>query len=187
LKKILSILSVLAGTAFIPSAAHAQTTGDEMQFLRIGKPGAEQVPVFAHWKDRIAVLNKQSMVPLKPGQNGVNDILWKEFKDGDSTVIASVLFDTGQGGCDMGANSSSSTQSWAADCPAKVVTITPDGQRSVRTGRACYQWFPVKSFDDPAEPDERTYAFYDAAKRTVTFRVTAKGKFARPCNREVRL
>jgi len=176
-----------AALAMASGTAVAQLPTDEMQFLRIARPGAEQSPAFVHWKDRIAVLNKQSMVPLKPRQNGVNDILWKVFKDGDNTVIASILFDTGAGGCDMGANSSSSTQSWAADCPAKVVTVTPDGRQTVKTARACYQWFPVKSFDDPAEPLGRTYAFYDATKKTVTFRVTAKGKFARPCNKEVKL
>ncbi len=40
----------------------AQAAKDEMQILRIGKPGAEKVRVFGFWKERIAVLNKTALV-----------------------------------------------------------------------------------------------------------------------------
>lgn len=165
----------------------AQAAKDEMQILRISKPGAEKARVFGFWKERIAVLNKTALVALKPGQNGPFDILWKEFRDGDTTIVASILFDGGEGGCDMGANSSSSTQSWAANCPARIVTIAADGTQSVRDSRACFQWFPLARLDDPPEPGERSYASYDAAKKTVSLGVTAKAKFVRACTRNVRL
>lgn len=165
----------------------AQAAKDEMQILRIGKPGAEKARVFGFWKERIAVLNRDALVALKPGQNGPFDILWKEFKDGDATIVASILFDSGEGGCEMGPNSSSSTQSWAANCPAKIVTIAADGAQRVRNSRACFQWFPLASRDDPPEPGERSYASYDAAKKTVSLGVTAKAKFVRACTRNVKL
>lgn len=179
-------LALCASIGRVPPSL-AQAPKDEMQILRISKPGAEKARAFGFWKDRIAVLNKNALVPLKPGQNGPFDILWKEFKDGEATIVASILFDGGEGGCDMGPNSSSSTQSWAANCPAKIVTIAADGAQSVRNSRACFQWFPLGSRDDPPEPGERTYASYDAAKKTVSLGVTANAKFVRTCTRNVKL
>ncbi len=67
------------------------------------------------------------------------------------------------------------------------MTIAADGAQRVRNSRACFQWFPLASRDDPPEPGERSYPSYDAAKKTVSLGVTAKAKFVRARTRNVKL
>lgn len=188
-KRTIAFILPLVVSSVGATTALAQSPADEMQPFHVAKAGADKTQVFGIWKDRIEVLNKITPMKPKPGENGRFTILWKEFKNGGDTIIASILFDTdfhGEG-CEPGPSSSTSKQSWATNCPVRIVTITPDGTQNVRTARACWQWFPLRNFDGPAEPDERTYATYDAAKKTVTLRVTAKGKFERSCTRNVKL
>lgn len=197
MKKIVIIISALAVSVCAALVAQAQSPNDEMHALAVNKPGADRFPVVEFWKDRIAAMNAayvrnsaelSFMRKLAPDENGPWTILWKEFKDGDNVVIASIVLDnTSEDGCAASANSSASAVSWAEDCPAKIVTILPTGEKKAQDTRACYQWFPLGSRGDLAEPDERTYATYDPSERTVSFRVTAKGKFVRSCTKNVKV
>lgn len=195
MKKIVIVISALAVSVCTAFVAQAQSPNDEMHALHVDQPGANKPPVFDLWKDRIAAMNAayirstaelNFLRKLSPGENGPWTILWKEFRDGDKVIVASVVLDgTSEDGCEPSANSSASTVSWANDCPAKIMTVLPTGEKKLQDTRACYQWFPLGSRGDLAEPDERTYATYDPSERTVSFRVTAKGKFVRSCTKNV--
>lgn len=163
------------------SPVNAQNTEDVMHPLDLSEPGIYSNPAIEMWKDLLdkAIAGRKAN-PATSSQPLAGYVFAKEFKDGDTTVLASIYraWDTV---CDNGQNSSTTKVGWGT-CPVRV-KITEGGKSRIVEDTVCTT---ITALVDPANrPDDKNYAAF-IPNLGIQFNVASKGRYAKECTKLVR-
>ncbi|MCB8823181.1 hypothetical protein [Microvirga rosea] len=162
--------------------AFAQNAEDVMHPLDLREPGIYSHPAVEIWKDLLDKANAERKGnPATSGQLVPGYVFAKEFKDGDTTVLASIYraWDTV---CDNGPNSSTSTVDWGT-CPVRI-KVTEGGRSRIVEDDVCTTITAL--VDASNAPDDKNYAAF-IPNVGIQFNVASKGRYAKECTKLVRL
>jgi hypothetical protein len=179
-------LSLVAGLT-IAGAAHAQNSQwQEMDLVDIGRAGA--LPADLNVWDSMLVRNDQKFkadfgAPKTKSGRAPALIRWHAFDLNGARVVVSIFHGLAAN-CESGANSSTSTQTWAT-CPARI-TVIKDGQSKTTQTSACFNGFPLGD-TVPAPANEKTLVAIDATSQRVQLKAATGGKDAPGCARSVKI
>ncbi|WP_262267302.1 MULTISPECIES: hypothetical protein [Microvirga] len=161
--------------------AYAQNAEDVMHPLDLSEPGIYSNPAVEMWKDLLDKANAERKG--NPATSGLvpGYVFAKEFKDGDTTVLASV-YRAWDMVCDNGPNSSTSAVDWGT-CPVRV-KITHGGGSRIVEDTVCTT---ITALVDASNGlNDKNYAAF-IPKVGIQFNVASKGRYAKECTKLVRL
>ncbi|MBO1908285.1 hypothetical protein J4G37_25765 [Microvirga sp. 3-52] len=155
-----------------------------MKIYDLRTSGAHSEPAVEMWKD---LIDKADAERRKASDGSTNAgpvpgyVFGKEFKDSDTTVIASI-YRAYDSACDNGPNSGTSKQFWAT-CPARVKVVEGGSSRTVE-GTVCVTTEGL-GLEGKQALQRNNFAVH-VPKLGVFFNVTDKGSFVSDCTKEVR-
>ncbi|MFD0466564.1 hypothetical protein ACFQY9_36370 [Microvirga aerilata] len=155
-----------------------------MKIYDLRTSGVHSEPAVEMWKD---LIDKADAERRKARDGSTNAgpvpgyVFGKEFKDSDTTVIASI-YRAYDSACDNGPNSGTSKQFWAT-CPARVKVMEGGSSRTVE-GTVCVTTEGL-GLEGKQALQRNNFAVH-VPKLGVFFNVTDKGSFVSDCTKEVR-
>ena len=186
--------AAVVAAVILQCPAMAQSPSDAMAGYELTTPGVYQEPAVALWKDLLDKANREvdsnpAIRPMNyerqpPGQHVNGKVHAREFRAGDTTILASI-YDAFGSSCDSGPNTSRSTQTWSTNCPIRVKVSNGTNSHVVQDV-GCSTYGNVYDTKKPPLTD-RNYAVYDASLNAVTFSVTSQGKVVNECTKTILL